>query len=70
MTFTYPAAAQNKQYQLEFHLPANASPAGSKKIDVYSSIKLAPGPTTSWSPGNQRNQHIDCLSIVSRGATT
>jgi hypothetical protein len=30
--FTYPAAAKDKQCQLEFHLSANASPTGSKKI--------------------------------------
>lgn len=70
VTFTYPAAAQSKQCQLEFHLPANASPAGSKKIDVYSSIKPAPGPTTGWSPGNQRDQHVGRLSVVPGGAAT
>jgi hypothetical protein len=70
VTFTYPAAAQNKQCQLEFHLPANASPAGSKKIDVFSSIKPAPGPTTGWSPGNQRDKHIGRLSVVPGGAAT
>jgi hypothetical protein len=36
VTFTYPAAAKNKQCQLEFHLPANASPAGSNRAAVRS----------------------------------
>nr|CEG05028.1 unnamed protein product [Fusarium clavum] len=70
VTFTYPAAARNGQCQLEFHLPANASPAGSKKIDVYSSIKPATGPASSWPPGNQRNNHIGRLSVVPGGAAT
>jgi hypothetical protein len=70
VTFTYPAAAQNKQCQLEFHLPASANPAGSKKIDVYSSIKPAPGPAGTWAPGNQRNNHIGRLSVVAGGAAT
>lgn len=70
MTFTYPAAAKSKQCQLEFHLPANANPAGSKKIDVFSSIKPAPGPTGTWAPGNQRNNHIGRLSVVAGGAAT
>ncbi|KAF5227532.1 hypothetical protein FAUST_11712 [Fusarium austroamericanum] len=70
VTFTYPAAAKSKQCQLEFHLPANANPAGSKKIDVFSSIKPAPGPTGTWAPGNQRNNHIGRLSVVAGRAAT
>nr|CEG03537.1 unnamed protein product [Fusarium acuminatum CS5907] len=70
VTFTYPAAAKDKQCQLEFHLPANANPAGSKKIDVFSSIKPALGPTDGWAPGNQRNHHIGRLSVVFGGAAT
>ncbi|KAH7199136.1 uncharacterized protein B0J16DRAFT_379578 [Fusarium flagelliforme] len=70
VTFTYPAAAKGKQCQLEFHLPANANPAGSKKIDVFSSSKPAPGPTSGWGPGNHRNSHIGRLSVVAGGAAT
>ncbi|KAH7231113.1 hypothetical protein BKA59DRAFT_409358 [Fusarium tricinctum] len=70
VTFTYPAAAKNKQCQLEFHLPANANPAGSKKIDVFTSIKPARGPTGGWGPGNQRNNHIGRLSVVAGRAAT
>jgi hypothetical protein len=70
VTFTYPAAAKDKQCQLEFHLPANASPAGSKKIQVFSSNKPAPGPTSGWAPGNQRNNHVGTLSVVAGGAAT
>lgn len=70
VTFTYPTAAKNKQCQLEFHLPANASPAGSKKIQVFSSNKPAPGTTGGWGPGNQRDNHIGTLSVVAGGAAT
>jgi hypothetical protein len=64
MTFTYPAAAKNKQCQLEFHLPANANPTGSKKIDIFTSIKPAWGPTGGWGPRNQHNNHIGRLSVI------
>ncbi|CEI63495.1 unnamed protein product [Fusarium venenatum] len=70
VTFTYPVAAKGRQCQLEFHLPAEASPAGSKKIQVFSSNKPAPGPTSSWAPGNQRGNHVGTLSVVAGGAAT
>jgi hypothetical protein len=70
VTFTYPAAAKGRQCQLEFHLPANANPAGSKKIDVFTSIKPAPGPTGGWGPGSQRNNHIGRLSVAAGRAAT
>lgn len=70
VTFTYPAAAKGRQCQLEFHLPGNANPAGSKKIDVFSSIKPASDSANSWGPGNQRNNHIGRLSVVVGGAAT
>ncbi|PTD06294.1 hypothetical protein FCULG_00011862 [Fusarium culmorum] len=70
VTFIYPPAAKDKQCQLEFYLPPGASPAGSKKIQVYSSNKTAPGPTSSWAPGNQRGNHVGTLSVVAGGAAT
>lgn len=70
VTFTYPAGVEGRQCQLEFHLPANANPAGSKKIDVFTSIKPAPGSKDGWGPGNQRNNHIGRLSVVAGGAAT
>ncbi|KAH7111666.1 hypothetical protein B0J13DRAFT_659831 [Dactylonectria estremocensis] len=70
VTFTYPVAAKGKQCQFEFYLPASASPAGSKKLDVFSSNKPAPGPTSGGSPGNQRNSHLGRLSVVPGAAAT
>ncbi|KPA35372.1 idi-3 precursor [Fusarium langsethiae] len=53
-----------------YPIPANANPAGSKKLDVFSSIKPAPGPKDGWGPGNQRGNHIGRLSVVAGGAAT
>lgn len=70
VTFTYPVASKGSQCQLEFHLPAEANPSGSKKIQVFSSHKPAPSPTSGWAPGNQRNNHVGTLSVVAGGAAT
>ncbi|KAH7137340.1 hypothetical protein B0J13DRAFT_559513 [Dactylonectria estremocensis] len=67
LTFTYPAAAVGKQCQFVFYLNHGGNLHGSGKLDLYSSNSPAPGPTSGWGPGNQRNQHLGRLS-VSRGA--
>lgn len=62
LTFTYPAAAVGKQCSFAFYLDSRDSLSGSKKLDLYTSNSPAPGPTTSWGPGNQRNIHLGRLS--------
>lgn len=64
MTFTYPAAARGMKCWFEFTLPSTANPAGSKKLDVFRSSSPAPGPTSGWGPGNQRNIHLGRISVV------
>ena len=63
VTFTYPQAAQGKQCQLFFYLDSTATVGGSKKIDVFTSLQPAPGCTTGWGPGNQRNINIGRWSV-------
>ncbi|KAF7554460.1 hypothetical protein G7Z17_g2883 [Cylindrodendrum hubeiense] len=64
LTFTYPAASAGKQCQFAFYLNSGGNFHGSGKLDLYSSNSAAPGPTTGWGPGNQRNKHLGRLSIV------
>ncbi|KAH7153558.1 hypothetical protein EDB81DRAFT_946375 [Dactylonectria macrodidyma] len=63
LTFTYPEDVLGKQCQFEFSLDPTSGLAGSKKLDVYSSSNPAPGPTTGWGPGNQRNKPLGRLSV-------
>ncbi len=64
VTFTYPAASLGKKCQLAFSLDATASLSGSQKIDVFTSLSPAPGCTTGWGPGNQRNNQLGRLSAT------
>ncbi|KAH7119477.1 hypothetical protein B0J13DRAFT_569217 [Dactylonectria estremocensis] len=68
LTFTYPRAAEGKKCQFAFVLDNTAQLRGSKKLDVFTSNSPAPGPTSGWGPGNQRNIHLGRLS-AKRGAT-
>ncbi|KAM0333395.1 hypothetical protein ACHAQA_002056 [Verticillium albo-atrum] len=70
LTFTYPEAAAGKQCLFEFFLDDNASLYGSKKVDVFTSLAPAPGCTTGWAPGNQRNVNLGRLSIQRNGLST
>jgi hypothetical protein len=62
LTFTYPSEAEGKQCQFAFYLDNGATLTGSKKLDVFTSNSPAPGPTSGWGPGNQRNIHLGRLS--------
>jgi hypothetical protein len=63
LTFTYPSASEGLQCQFEFYLDSTASVSGSKKLDLFTSNSPAPGPTSGWGPGNQRNIHLGRLSV-------
>ncbi|KAI5462793.1 hypothetical protein BGZ63DRAFT_452313 [Mariannaea sp. PMI_226] len=68
LTFTYPSFSQGKKCQFAFTLSPSDKLRGSGKLDFFSSNSPAPGPTTGWGPGNQRNNHLGRLS-ASLGAT-
>lgn len=63
LTFEYPAATAGKTCQFGFHLAATDVLAGDNGgvIDLFSSLAPAPGCTSSWPPGNQRNVHLGRL---------
>jgi hypothetical protein len=60
MTFTYPNAAEGKQCALYFYSNPDTqmSWTGSERLDIFSSNSPAPGKTSGWGPGNQRNNHL------------
>ncbi|TDZ14156.1 hypothetical protein Cob_v012890 [Colletotrichum orbiculare MAFF 240422] len=71
LTFTYPAAAAGKKCQFHFFTePGSSEVSGSRKLDVYTSTNPAPGATTGWGPGNQRNVNIGRLGIAASGYAT
>ena len=62
VTFTYPEAARGKKCQFAFNFDTTASASGSRKLDVFTTSGIAPGPTSGWGPGNRRNNHLGRLS--------
>ncbi|KAF7553323.1 hypothetical protein G7Z17_g3712 [Cylindrodendrum hubeiense] len=70
LTFTYPSEAEGKQCQFAFYLDSTATIDGSKKLDLFTSNSPAPGPTTGWGPGNQRNINLARISVTAPGFAT
>lgn len=74
LTFTYPAAAAGKKCRFAFFADSNTYAGGSRKLDVFTSLKPAPaGGAGGWGaggPGNQRNANIGRVSIVDGGYAT
>ncbi|CAM1500504.1 Fc.00g096660.m01.CDS01 [Cosmosporella sp. VM-42] len=70
LTFKYPSASAGKKCQFAFYLNNGASLTGSKKLDLFTSNSPAPGPTSGWGPGNQRNIHLGRLSANLGGFAT
>jgi hypothetical protein len=65
VTFELPAASQGLTCAFNFYEPS--TPGGSGLIDVFTSLQPATGSTTSWPPGNQRNQDVGRLDAQSPG---
>jgi ubiquitin 3 binding protein But2-like protein len=63
LTFNYPAAAAGKTCAIHFYLSSGSTLSGTKTFDVFSSLQPATHSTTSFPPGNQRNQQIGRLSV-------
>ncbi|OAQ62706.1 hypothetical protein VFPPC_14880 [Pochonia chlamydosporia 170] len=57
MTFTYPTESTNKKCALYFYYDS-VSWSGTDKLAIYSSLNPAPGQTSGWGPGNQRNNQL------------
>jgi hypothetical protein len=70
VTFDFPADSQGKTCEFHFFLDSTATLSGSALMDVFTSLAPAVADTTSWPPGNQRNQHVGRLAVVKPGEAT
>ncbi|KAF7562358.1 hypothetical protein G7046_g1766 [Stylonectria norvegica] len=70
MTITYPDEVAGKKCQFAFYLDDTATLSGSGKLDIFTSNSPAPGPTSGWGPGNQRNNNVGRISAVLGGFAT
>jgi len=58
VTFDFPADSNGKTCYFSFELDNTATLTGSGLFDIYTSLKPAAFDTTTWGPGNQRNQNL------------
>ncbi|CAG9981133.1 unnamed protein product [Clonostachys byssicola] len=70
LTFTYPSYVSGQKCQFAFSLDSTATLQGSAKLDLFSSLQPAPGPTAGWGPGNQRNVNLGRLNLFKPGQAT
>jgi Ubiquitin 3 binding protein But2 C-terminal domain len=70
VTFDFPVASQGKTCEFHFFLDSVATLSGSGLFDVFTSLAPAVQDTTSWPPGNQRNEQVARLSAVQPGEAT
>jgi len=70
VTFDFPTESQGKTCEFHFFLDSAATLSGSGLFDVFTSLAPADQDTTSWPPGNQRNEQVARLSAVQPGEAT
>ena len=64
VTFNFPAASAGETCAFHFSLDNSATFTGSGLFDVFTSLAPATETTTSWPPGNQRNDQVARLQAV------
>jgi len=63
VTFDFPADAAGKTCEFHFFLDGAQTVSGSGLLDVFTSLAPATASTSSWPPGNQRDQHVARLAV-------
>src|SRR5204863_6489224 len=58
LTFTFPPESEKRQCQFIFSLDSASELSGSEQFDLFTSLAPAAGPTTTWPPGNLRDQYV------------
>jgi hypothetical protein len=66
-TFEYTSDMAGKQCQVGWKLAPGAVSTGSQSFQLFSSLSPAPGCTSSWPPGNQRDQQLATATGVTPG---
>jgi hypothetical protein len=70
VTFDFPLDSAGKDCSFTFELDSTATLTGSGLFDVFTSLKPADHDTTTWGPGNQRDQNVGRMSAVLNGQAT
>jgi hypothetical protein len=69
VTFEFPDLTGKTCY-FTFDLDNTATLTGSEQFDVFTSLQPATQDTTTWGPGNGRNNHIGRMQAVRPGSAT
>jgi hypothetical protein len=68
VTFDFPASIpKGSMCTLGFYLDAGATLSGSQRAQIFTSLKPVAASTSSWPPGNLRDQHIGDFKFVKPG---
>ena len=70
LTFDFPAAAAGKTCTFHFYAESTVTVTGSGQFQLYTSLAPPTGSTTTWPPGNRRNNHVGTLRVVKPGEAT
>ncbi|KAH8701334.1 hypothetical protein GQ44DRAFT_55074 [Phaeosphaeriaceae sp. PMI808] len=72
VTFTFPPASAGKTCSFGFNLPNDSSSrlSGTGQFDVFISLAPVSASTSSWPPGNLRDQHIGRMAAKLGGEAT
>jgi hypothetical protein len=72
LTFDFPSESAGKTCSFHFDLSSDASAkvSGTGQFNVFTSLAPAAGNTSSWPPGNLRDQHPGRMTAQQNGAAT
>jgi hypothetical protein len=70
LTFTYPTASGGRTCTFHLYLDAASVQTGAKDVDIYSSLQPATTSTSTWGPGNQRNNQLARVAVSKPGDVT
>jgi hypothetical protein len=67
MSFEFPASTAGYKCEILFPLDSASTATGSRRAQVFSSLKPATETTTTWPDGNLRDQHLGDLYFTAPG---
>jgi hypothetical protein len=70
LTVKFPPAAAGRTGTIHFAVDNSAAITGSGQIDIFTTLQPATSSTSSWPPGNQRNNQVGRIQVVKNGIAT
>src|SRR6185436_8143444 len=70
LTFDFPSTSVGRTCQFHIYTDSTASISGTAQLDLFSSLAPATQSTSTWPPGNQRDQQLGRLQVVQTGEAT